>query len=222
MAPSRTKIASTIASLVSIASLASLGGWFASTSACNGVLGISAASVEVADSGSTATPCESYCNAVVQNCPSSEYNDVPTCLSLCPAFDLGQDTDTNKDSLGCRAHYAALAATDPSNCRAAGPLGGGVCGSDVCANFCQLDTFACVGANAQFDGGEVGCETDCLALFPDYLTDAGNDLAISAGNSLNCRIWHLEAAVAPGGGAAMLAEHCPHTGIPSASAFCHN
>jgi hypothetical protein len=204
-----------------IAAVAGLGGALAAGSACNAVLGISAASVE--DGGTDAgTPCEAYCTAVVKSCPNAEYNDVPTCLALCGALDLGQPTDTNKDSVGCRAHYAALSASDPSNCRAAGPLGGGVCGSSVCANFCQLDTYACTGDNAQFDGGEVGCEAECAALFPTYLIDAGNDLALSDGNTLNCRIWHLQAAVAPGGGAAMLAEHCPHTGIPSQSAFCHD
>lgn len=214
--------------LLSIASLVGLA--FAGT-ACDSILGIDQATVNPTfgeDAGAAhdaasavdsapATPCEAYCNAVVQNCPNAEYNNVPTCLALCPAFDPGQSTDTSQDSLGCRAHYAALAATDPSNCRAAGPLGGGVCGNDLCNTFCALDTFVCIANNAQFDGGEIGCETDCVADFDTYVTDAGNDLALSTGNTLNCRVWHLEAAV--GGGATELNTHCPHTGV--VSAFCH-
>jgi len=214
-------------------SLGSLLGLAFAGTACDSILGIDQATVDPtfgedagaahdAATGQDSGPpsaCESYCTAVVQNCPNDEYNNVPTCLALCPAFDPGQSTDTSQDSLGCRAHYAALAATDPSNCRAAGPLGGGVCGNDLCATFCALDTFACVGSNAQFDGGEVGCESDCQADFDTYVEDAGvNDLTLSTGNTLNCRIWHLEAAVA--GGATTLAEHCPHTAV--VSAFCHN
>jgi hypothetical protein len=206
--------------------------------ACNAVLGIDSATVDPtfgqaeggapgdagasADTGTTTPPasaaCVAYCNAVVTNCPNAEYNDVPTCLALCGAFDQGQATDTSQDSLGCRAHYALLSATDPSNCPAAGPLGGGVCGNALCNTFCALDTFACTGTNAAFDGGEVGCESDCEADFNVYVTDAGNDLALSTGNTLNCRIWHLEAAVGPGG-PTEITTHCPHTGV--VSAFCH-
>jgi hypothetical protein len=205
--------------------LVGAGALIAAGVACNGVLGIDSAAVDPTfglDAGTdtgAADPCTSYCNAVVTNCPHDEYNDVPTCLALCGAFDRGQSTDTSQDSLGCRAHYAALAATDPSNCPAAGPLGGGVCGNDVCNTFCALDSFACTGANSAFDGGQIGCGTACEANFPIYLTDAGNDLALSTGNTLNCRIWHLEAAVDPAEGAGALAMHCPHTAV--VSAFCH-
>jgi hypothetical protein len=208
-------------------------GLLGAAAACNSVLGISSAALDPTfgleagaggDAGGPLTPCQSYCNAVVKNCKddagaAEEYNDVPTCLALCGAFDPGQPTDTNQDSLGCRAHYAALAATDPTKCRAAGPLGGGVCGQDLCATFCALDTFACTGPNAEYDGGEVGCGAACQADFDTYVEDAGvNDLTLSTGNTLNCRIWHLEAAV--GGGAGELQTHCPHTAI--VSAFCHN
>jgi hypothetical protein len=192
--------------------------------ACNSVLGIETANVDPTfgeDGGSDAgtTPCTAYCSTVVANCPHDEYNDVPTCLALCGAFDLGQSTDTSQDSLGCRAHYAALAATDPTNCPAAGPLGGGVCGNDLCNTFCALDSYVCTGANTAFDGGQLGCGPACEANFEVYLTDAGNDLALSTGNTLNCRIWHLEAAVDPAEGAGALATHCPHTAV--ISAFCH-
>jgi hypothetical protein len=214
------------ASLVALGALVGLAGLALAAPACNSVLGIQSATLDPtfgeeagAGDAAPATPCQAYCNAVVKNCPSTEYNDVPTCLALCGAFDPGQATDTSQDSLGCRAHYAALAATDKTNCRAAGPLGGGVCGQDLCATFCALDTFVCVGMNTEFDGGEVGCESACVGNFDTYVTDAGvNDLTLSTGNTLNCRIWHLEAAV--GGGASELATHCPHTAV--SSAFCHN
>jgi hypothetical protein len=189
---------------------------------CNAILGITSANEEAigVDAAPTGPSCEVYCATVVQNCPNDEYNDVPTCLALCNAgaIDRGQLTDTTIDSIGCRQHYAALAAKDPSNCRAAGPLGGGVCGAP-CESFCALDTAECLGPNAQYSGPS-GCESTCAAEFPVYLTDAGNDLALDMGDTLNCRIWHLQAAVAPDDSGTLLAKHCPHTGIPDANAYC--
>ena len=175
----------------------------------NGILGIDSASVD-----QSLGPCSTYCNTVVKNCPNSEYNDVPTCQSLCPAFEPGTANDTNQDSLGCRMHYAQLAATDPSKCPAAGLLGGNVCGNDQCRTFCALDDFFCTGPLEPYDGGAVACTNTCRANFQVYLQDAGNDLALQTGNTLNCRVYHLEAAAAPNDPSAK-GVHCPHTGLIS-------
>jgi hypothetical protein len=51
------------------------------------------------------------------------------------------------------------------------------------------------------------------------------------GDTVNCRIWHLEAALdvgeedgGPDAAAALLGIHCPHTGLASdpKNIFCHN
>jgi len=223
-----------VRSRLALAALASAAGLVLATAACNSFLGINSAALDptfdmdggrFADTGTggdsaPSSPCAAYCSAVVKACPGAEYNDVPTCLSFCGALDPGQSTDTNKDSLGCRAHYAELAVADASNCPAAGPLGGGVCGNDLCTTFCTLDTYVCTGSNQVFDGGELGCGAACQSNFDTYLTDAGNDLALSSGNTLNCRIWHLQAAVNPAVGPSALVTHCPHTAV--ISSFCHN
>ena len=192
--------------------------------ACNAVLGIATANLEDAGGGDAGSPCAAYCAAVVANCQleggtEEEYYNPTECETLCATLDQGQPSDTSGDTLGCRAHYAQLAATDKSNCRAAGPLGGGVCGS-ACQSFCQMDTQVCTGMNAEYDGGDIGCESACMTDFPTYPTGTSYDLSPSNeyGDTLVCRMWHLQAAL--GGGASTLQLHCPHTAI--VSAFCNN
>jgi hypothetical protein len=206
--------------------LACVAGLLVAGAACNGILGIDSATVDptfTPDAGAPSQQCQTYCTTVLKNCGTAEYNDQAGCLALCAALDVGSPSDTTQDSVGCRTHYAGIATgpTDSTNCRAAGPLGGGVCGTNLCANFCQLDTFACTGPNSEYDGGLGGCVGTCLANFNVYLTDAGNDMSFSTGNSLNCRIWHLEAAVDPGlEGPNSLKTHCPHTAIAAVSGVC--
>jgi hypothetical protein len=184
--------------------------------ACNGILGIDVASVDpnlTVDAGA----CGTYCNAVVANCPGADYNDVPTCLTMCPAFDPGTPNDTTQDTLGCRLHYALAAANDKTQCAAAGAIGGNVCGNDPCRTFCNLDAVVCTGTNTVYDGGPPQCLAECQANFGIYLLDAGSDLALYDGNTINCRLYHLEAALGnpePGS----LIEHCPHTAL--VSVFC--
>jgi hypothetical protein len=191
----------------------------ASALACNAVLGIDAASVDPSLADGGGTPCDSYCASVMANCTGAnqEYLDSATCLAMCRHFEPGVSGDTTQDSLACRTYHAGAAATDPDfHCRHAGPVGGGVCGTDPCAPFCLLD-FALCGdmASPPYSGGESGCHAACTASLT-YQTSGTGDLTQSTGNTLNCRIYHLESAYEPNNPDAKT-THCRHTAIQSAT-----
>ncbi|MDP9150595.1 MAG: hypothetical protein M3O36_11735 [Myxococcota bacterium] len=200
------------------------------TLACNSVLGIDPAALDpdagpspdgqsaVGDSGAgpqapEPLTCNHYCDVVMQNCQGTnlEYLTRDICMGICPVFELGtRIDDTANDTLGCRLWHANSASLEPDvHCRHAGPVGGDRCGG-LCPAFCNIDTAYCSGANTAYDGGLTVCEGACAA-YP-YVTglDAG-DLGSENGDTLNCRLWHLESAFAPGAAA----FHCPHTALVS-------
>lgn len=210
---------------------AALGGSLASLAACNAVLGIDPATEEPADGGGggseaasdagVSLSCASYCNLVMQNCTgdNQEYLTQDICTKMCPVFELGNGiADSLDDTLGCRIWHAQAAAAAPQiHCRHAGPLGGDHCG-DSCEAFCNLDTSYCTGNNTAYDGGFQSCMGVCQGMtgYPYEVADAG-DLTMSSGDTLNCRLWHLESAYASDPAAAV---HCPHTAL--VSSMCHN
>ena len=129
-------------------------------------------------------------------------------------------------TLACRlwhAHAAGSTGHPEIHCRHAGPLGSTLCG-DPCVAFCNLDLSYCSDDNnIQTYKSQADCESDCIdtssgpsdAGFTynqsvgDLTDDAGNQ--INAGNSLNCRLWHLETSIQE----AKPDEHCWHTAYPS-------
>lgn len=201
--------------------------------ACNGLLGIGSATVgEGNDAGlvEAGVNCAYYCQVIEQNCTgpdNTEYQgSLDLCLSMCSQLpaDMGTIGDVSGNTLGCRINYAQKAgvsdATD--NCRAAGPLGGGVCGakSDACTNFCTLDVPYCAQQGFNSYVSITDCTNHCLStgdsdagVFSEgyvFVTDGGAtgaDLPVS-GDTLNCRYYHLENAW-PSKMKAM--THCPHT-----------
>jgi hypothetical protein len=203
------------------------------TCACNAVLGIDSATVDqslsdggsgsssggTSDTGADAgTPCESYCATVMANCTGTnqEYLDVGTCLAMCQHFEPGVTGDTTQDSLVCRTYHAGAAATDPSfHCRHAGPVGGYGCGDDPCGPYCLLDFALCGDLASPPFPNESACRTACKANFT-YLTADAGDISLSSGNTLNCRIYHLESAYEPDNPSAKK-THCPHTAVQSAT-----
>jgi hypothetical protein len=205
---------------------------------CNGLLGIGAASMEPEDAGGEggavvipprALSCDYYCATVVTNCSqaNAEYlgseDALALCKTMCPAFDVGAAIGaSNDDTLGCRTFYAEQAQGDPTtNCRYAGPGGGGKCGHDPCSVFCSLDTQYCNSAaiSTPAFASTSACQTACTAGadgggFP-YLT-TGPDLLDNT-DTLNCRLWHLENAY---GSVTNGQFHCPHT--QTISSMCND
>jgi len=201
---------------------------------CNAVLGIDAASVDPAlidggtgadgggteggmEAGGPAT-CMGYCQTIMQTCTgkNQEYIRIETCLEMCKHLEPGVPGDMSGDSLECRNYHAHAASGDPNlHCRHAGPLGGGHCGTDECAPYCLLDTALCGNMTSPPFSSESACRTACAA-FP-YLQQGGaGDLTLTMdSNTLNCRIYHLEAAYDPTNTAAA-GTHCPHTAAVSA------
>jgi hypothetical protein len=202
---------------------------------CNAVLGIGAASLDpdAAGSGSgsggggRSLSCPYYCSTVVQNCTGDnaefEGTEDPTaiCMSTCPGIDVGHAGTigpTDDDTLGCRINYAEQAATDPAtNCRFSGLGGGERCGKDPCALFCSLAMQYCTSLTKPTPpyGSAAECLADCRGTgdaggaYP-YLLNV-SDLQDN-GNTLNCRIYHLQNAY---GSEASGEFHCPHTGLVS-------
>ena len=194
--------------------------------ACNAVFGIDEARVDPAldDAGTGAAPgpdakapdaggidpnvvsCANYCALMQQHCSgtNAQYINEAACLSLCAAMDSGKPGDTTGDSLACRQGYAAQAATVETvfNCRNAGPIGHGQCGSGQCRAFCNYALKLC-GTRAY------ARVQDCMDACKDLRYD--ETLAVSSDqdrNTLNCRLYHLQAGFAFPNQADV---HCPHT-----------
>ncbi len=208
---------------------------------CNGVLGIDSATLDTAlgvdaagggdatadagTDGPVPQTCDFYCSTIATNCigQNLEYTDTATCLAMCAVFDPGFPSDTMQNSLGCRIYHSMAAAGDPDvHCRHAGPTGAGTCGTDPCQAFCELDTALCGSTSSPPYTGEIDCDQKCdmgADAGYGYLTtgDAG-DISFQAGDTLNCRIYHLEAAYEPNNPQAV-ATHCPHTAEVSAVCF---
>ena len=214
--------------------VAALSATLLGAAACNAVLGIGAATEDQTiapgtdasdgatgtDAGPKGTPCDRYCSSIMTNCTggNQEYLSTEVCLAMCSHFEPGLPDDTTQDSLSCRTYHAGAAAGDPNHhCRHAGPLGGGTCGNEPCTPYCLLDFVLCGSLpTPPFAGGESGCRSECIGKFP-YLTagDAG-DITMESGNTLNCRLYHLESAYNPTSSSA-ITTHCPHTGTVSAT-----
>lgn len=202
--------------------------------ACNGVLGIEEAAVDPrlssdggdggADAGDgdagSRFSCAAYCDTIMQNCKAElqEYISVPVCLAICSRFDIGIAGEQTHDSLACRVYHAGEAARDPAtHCKHAGPLGTPACAPDPCIPYCTLNASLCRPLSLfPYDGGESQCQTECAKF--NYMADAG-DLLFTAGDSLNCRLYHLQSAYEVGNPQAPL-THCPHTGTVSST--CHD
>ncbi len=173
--------------------------------------------------------CDNYCSVMAQNCTGEylEYLSNDVCMTLCGYMTQGQfypleNEPDNVDTLSCRLWHAHSAAAHPEvHCRHAGPLGADLCGGP-CEPFCSLDWHYCTDDNGLtvYNGQVAGCEAVCASDggLPYVEGDSG-DLVDPSGNmivmgdTLNCRLWHLETAIS----IAMPMTHCPHTGPQSAT-----
>ncbi|MEZ4402911.1 MAG: hypothetical protein R3B06_23015 [Kofleriaceae bacterium] len=153
--------------------------------------------------------CEDYCALVQVHCTAalSQYPDQSTCMRTCEAMPLGDPAQPTGNTVACRTFQAAAAElTGATTCTAAGPGGGEQCGTQ-CESFCQLADEICTGDFQAFASTD-----ECLAACRTFPADPPFDSGDVAGDSFECRLYHLTAA------ATDPAIHCAH--IVSTSPVC--
>jgi hypothetical protein len=149
--------------------------------------------------------CSEYCDAIMPCNPDlhEEYPDEDLCLRECALFPKGTVGDMG-NTLGCRlAHARAVPGSPETECVAAGPTGGGVCGTR-CEAFCLLAIAVC---GDLWDGG-------CAAACAQWATVNGGPLGEPSGDTLDCREAEVQSAFeaqAPDG-----SSGCPSVGSVSA------
>jgi len=157
--------------------------------------------------GPCGSKCENYCYTMSQVCPMQSVGALPCDpKGFCSTIPAGNFTDHGGDSVDCRIYHAnnANVTGDMTHCVHATPSGGGVCGS-LCDVYCGLAMSVCTG-NLAIYTTSVDCQTACKALNASGLPGA------TGGNTLQCRIYHIGAAVALND----KTTHCPHGGVVSA------
>jgi len=154
--------------------------------------------------GGAAADCTSYCTTIMANCTgaNAQYANMESCMGSCADLPVGEAADTKGNTMGCRTYHAGAAKGDPGlHCEHAGPSGAGACGA-ICEGFCAMGTMAC-----PTEWPAVGeCMTSCMA----WTAAAGkyNAMDFTAGNTTQCRLYHLSVAASD---AATAMIHCPHT-----------
>ncbi|MFT5432542.1 MAG: hypothetical protein ACI9OJ_003241 [Myxococcota bacterium] len=168
-----------------------------------------------------APSCEDYCTSVMAACTGAnvQYSSQNACVAYCEtsaAIPAGTGDDTAGNTVGCRAYHAGVAAMSAANgdlhCSHAGPSGGGVCGS-YCDTYCQLSETNCAGDLDQYESTEQ-CQSVCAGFI------VGDDPLATAGDSVQCRIYHL--GVAGSGSPDTNPTHCPHGGVFGGGGVCED
>ena len=160
--------------------------------------------------------CEWYCQSIDLACTGeyAQYTSEEACLDYCQdyaALPLGEVGATAGNTVGCRTYHAEVALEAPEvHCVHAGPSGGDVCGT-WCDNYCYLALTNCAGDQALFDDADE-CAAACEALPADGQPGA------TAGDSVQCRVYHLGAAGNPDAGGPEL--HCPHGALDTGDGPC--
>lgn len=153
--------------------------------------------------------CDQYCALMGEHCvgDAAQYRDEAQCLKTCRALPAGELDDDRVNTASCRRRYAGKArylagAELATDCGYAGPGGDGRCGSN-CEGFCTIAMAACShdASDPYFYDSFDACLLDCDGL-PWSRYRYG---AISAGNSLECRLFHASSALM-----ADADEHCEH------------
>lgn len=155
--------------------------------------------------------CQRYCSDVMSACTAENavYTDERLCLGVCAQLDPGDPLEPAGNTVACRARQAVIAKAEPDDhCRAAGPGGDGVCGTD-CEAYCELYAELCP------DHSEYTKLADCvkacggLTDLPRYDVDKDH-----GGDSVECRLVHVSSAsVDP-------AIHCPHAPVRPTQPWC--
>lgn len=181
------------------------------------VAALVAAVLGLAACGSSSDPvpddgCAGYCAAMTSTCTAADaqFASAEACTAYCTRartapelWSAGTAGATSGNSLACRTTHVGLAPSNPAvHCPHAGASGGNVCGG-WCENYCDLALAACTGANQLF-ADRATCLTGCAGL---ATTGAPN---ATAGDTVQCRIYHLGVASSS---AANAVTHCPHGSV---------
>ena len=178
-----------------------------------------------ADSGeggapAVASPCESYCDAVMTNCKGKyeQYRTFDQCVEVCKKLPEGTAGDEDVNSVQCRIRQAAFAESEPFvYCKSAGPLGAGRCGSN-CVAYCSLMQTTCTAQSTDgnlelsYFADSQACLSACGAIPvheddpAQYSSSATASPSCFVGNTLYCRMYHVAAALEQD----TPDEHCPH------------
>jgi hypothetical protein len=172
----------------------------------------------VYDAGAPEGPepsCAKYCDLVMESCTGehAQYASRDECLGLCARLPAGDAGDDESNTVSCRQFYAGSPARTNAGdyCLAAGPFGGGVCG-DRCTAFCGLSLSVCSPDAGAAAAAPYGSYPDCASACAGYpYQDGGADGGgeppdgPATGDTLNCRLFHVRAAVKDGSGCANVA-----------------
>jgi hypothetical protein len=170
---------------------------------CQSIVGIEDRTLDPCDE--TCDRCEAYCDLLDANCSGefALYRSRAACIGTCKALPPGDPSEPMDNTLACRVRQAELAleTMEPEeHCSAAGPGGGGLCGSD-CESYCYLYEKVCPTDAFPYDE----CMQKCPALedSPDFSVDQYYD-----SDSLECRLIHITNATTD-------PMHCGHAGFRS-------
>lgn len=160
-------------------------------------------------------PCPDYCTTVATVCggktETKQYIDDATCRAMCAT--IRQNAAGAKDTIACRvAAKSNVGEVDASDVKllasACGDMGpySPLCAGSACTAWCRIALTTCTDMNQQYKT-QAECETACNG-FNGGMTDFVNVTTTTQGNTLTCRLYHLEAAsVGPD-------LHCPHLAPP--------
>lgn len=200
-------------------------------SACAGILGIEDAvcdpdvdpACEPGGGGQDAGPvvftsldelCDEYCSRVGQACTeedgAQQYETPEACDAICRrGMELGAPGDSRErnDTAYCRYENALTAGTFGEidfDCAAAGFGANGACGAP-CEVYCDALAGVCgdepVVEDMEIVHDHAACIAACEAL---PRTEDPFDFEVASGNTLECRLWHIQAAFG------LSSTHCPH------------
>lgn len=156
--------------------------------------------------------CDAYCAEVNEACTAEDriqqYSSVTACRTVCSAaMALGEPGDDGVDTAYCRfenSRNVGIFGEVEEDCAGAGLGGNDACGP-ICEVYCDLLAAACSEASTVEDVTIVhdheACITECeqLPRTPDPF-----QFEVTSGNSLECRLWHVQAAFGTA------TTHCPH------------
>lgn len=155
--------------------------------------------------------CQRYCDSMMSGCLDEqlEYRSGAVCLEMCMNLSNAVAPGDNYNPIACRSSYARRVSEEPEvYCRAAGLLSGEACGEDICAAFCVQALAVCADVASPPFSDFADCRAACTEDF--YYNDTVGMLSQPFGNTLNCRIFHLQKAF---DGAAE--RNCPNVGRQS-------